>query len=151
MRIQEALARLLDLLQLAPLAKEHTRQVRELRISIEALLAVQREKRTQRGELLLLWSWADDVDDHRLPRRGPSCAAVGFGVEPGLPRTVHVPVMVPVPAGAWLVARGCVFAGSVCVGNDQQNLSLADAGVTLIQVRDAIPLGVLLRATVQGA
>jgi hypothetical protein len=99
------------------------------------------------GTVMLLWPDVPrpelgtiEASSHAL--RSPGFASVTLLVGEGSV-SGEIRPMVPVPAGAWLVAVGC-HLGNVLVGNDLQDVNMPDRSPMVRLTRD-VPLGVLVR------
>lgn len=102
-------------------------------------LVLVRPRPRQIGQLMILWNDADN----------PGFYSVAFELERG-PQTVRSDgIHYPIPAGAWVVAVGCTMS-QVFVGVNLQDVGSGIAGVPLrvVRLRDAVGVGVVLRAQV---
>jgi hypothetical protein len=157
---------------------ELARSVRDARTAAEATLAYVQRPREQWAQLLLLWTVPPrpprvlagrkpgvtrGIDPEEVGASGglvhteereplPGFHSISFDLnDPELSHrgVCSEPFQTPVPAGAWLVASGCMVS-QVFVGTQLQDVGSGIKGlpVRVLRLTDAIGVGVYLRAAV---
>ncbi len=154
------------LLELPADLQELRREMRGIRTASEATLAALTRPRTHPHWAQLLVLWTEEVRKHVTPQIAagapsflesqreamPGCVTIAFDLnDPQIGRTgICSDVMQrPVPAGAWLVASGCLCS-QVCVGSELQDTGSGHLGLPLrlVRLHTPIEVGMRLRARV---
>lgn len=170
-KLQQLRLQLARLLELPAEVAELGRSVRDARTAAEAVLALAQRPRPRWAQLLVLWQPeplpAGAGAELRELGPGLGTMELGFRVgrepRPGLlslsfdlndEQTKRSGVRsdtitYPIPAGAWLVACGCLVS-QVFVGNELQDIGSGLQGlpVRVLRLRDPIGVGVYLRCAV---
>lgn len=139
-------------------------KLRDVRVATEAALALAKQPRPRWAQVMVLWTMPppprrvfragelpkDEPDPEREPR--PGILTMSFDLHAEETRRSGVrsdTITHPIPAGAWLVACGCVVA-QVFVGQELQDVGSGIAGLPLrvLRLRDPIEVGMYLRCNV---
>lgn len=142
--------------------------LRDVRNAVEGILAARRAAQPRWAQVLVLWQeparkapalriGPDDSITHPEPsyinhEPMPCCLSLSFNLND--PQTASSGVRSdtvtrPIPAGAWLVASGCLVS-QVFVGNELQDVGSGIQGLPLryLRLRDPIGVGMYLRCGV---
>jgi hypothetical protein len=167
-RLQALKNNLQGLLELRADVAEVCSVVRDVRNAVEGILAARVTPRPRWAQVLVLWQepvrkmpalhiGPDDSITHPEPsyisqETAPCCLSLSFNLND--PQTASSGVRSdtvtrPIPAGAWLVASGCLVS-QVFVGAELQDVGSGIQGLPLryLRLRDPIGVGMYLRCGV---